>query len=73
MITRRATQVLAGPKMPRSATQGAPDFTATRAGQGFTGDLLCQAPREGRPGALHEGPAKRDRAAEGDAATAIMD
>lgn len=42
-----------------------PDFAATRTGRGFAGDLLCQAPSEGHPKALAEGPAKRDRPASG--------
>ena len=72
MITRRATQVLAGPKMPRSATQGAPDFTATRVGQGFMGDLLCQAPREGAPWSVARGTREAGSGSGGDAATAAM-
>jgi NAD(P)-dependent dehydrogenase (short-subunit alcohol dehydrogenase family) len=47
VITRRATKVVAGTTMPRSATPWVPDFTTTQVGPGFAGGLLCQAPREG--------------------------
>ena len=42
-------------------------FYRNPGGTRFAGGLPCQAPSEGgAPRALHEGPAKRDRAAEGD-------
>jgi len=47
MIIRRATQVVAGTTMPRSATPWEPDFTATLMGRGFVSGLPCQAPSEG--------------------------
>lgn len=51
----------------------APDFTATHRDEALRADCFVWLLAKGAPVALHEGPAKRDRAAEGDAATAVMD
>ena len=66
MIASRATQVVAGTTMPRSAAQRGHDFGATHMGTGFAGGLLRCAPCEGsRPfavsHALHPIPQNRVR------------
>jgi len=66
MIIRRATQVVAGTTMPRSATPWVLDFAATLMGRGFASGLPCQAPSEGAPRSVARGaPQSGDRAAEG--------
>jgi hypothetical protein len=66
MIAGRATKVVAGTTMPRSATMRARNFAATRMGTGFAGGLLRCAPCEGgqpfaSPHALHPDPQNRVR------------
>ena len=52
-------------KTPLLSSRSPLDFAATPMGRSFAGDLLCQAPREGRPEAWPKDSKSRRRACEG--------